>query len=107
VPNREEREKNFYNGGSSQQRAKGISSKPVEVKTRVIYESTPHPPQSQPQPSRNEYLGEEYAMGAMDLNSEDPELQMAIMQSMGGVGNTNKGSSYSFESEMNNSAFIA
>jgi hypothetical protein len=40
---------------------------------------------------------EEYALGALDLNGEDHELQMAIMQSMGGSSKTNKNSSYTFE----------
>ena len=45
----------------------------------------------------------------MDLNAEDHELQMAIMQSMGGTGSGSSSknqSTFSFENEWNDPAFI-
>ena len=100
-PKREERV--IYNGSTSTSNTQTRVIKAPEVKTRVVYESTSHV-QSQPQP-RVDNLPEEYALGALDLNNEDHELQMAIMQSMGGVAK--KAPSYSVENEWNNPSFIA
>lgn len=84
-----------------------IIPKAPEVKTRVIYES-PAPQQQQPVPNNADFLQEEYAMGAMGdmgLGSDDPELQMAIMQSM--KGSSKNTSSYSFEGIDANESFVA
>ena len=84
-------ERPAYNGISVPSNNRGVTKAP-EVKTRVIYESSS---QQQPQ-SKPDFMHEEFAMGALDMG-DDPELQMAIMQSMKGSGGTKTNSQYSFE----------
>ena len=82
--------------------------KAPEVKTRVIYESPAtqlHQQQSQPAQHNADFLQEEYALGDMGLGGDDPELQMAIMQSM--KGSSKNTSSYSFEGIDANESFVA
>ena len=78
-----------------------IVTKAPEPKTRVIYDQT----SVQPTQNRGDFLHEEYALGALDMGGDDPELQMAIMQSMKG---SSKNSSYSFEGVGDvNESFVA